>query len=68
MYEEKRYGPKRLIDDILKVHENEGIELMIVVYKKKNGRVGLAATSGNNAEILGLVEVGKHFYIDEMFS
>ena len=41
---------------------------MIVVYKKKSGRVGLTATSGNNAEILGLVEVGKRFYIDEVFS
>ena len=64
--EEKRYGPQSLIKDIEKIHEDEGIELMATFYKKKDGHVGIGFTYGNNAEMLGLIELGKMMFIEDM--
>lgn len=63
----KRYGVKSLLKDIAKIHEEKGIELMFIAFKQKNGIVGYGATHGNNAEILGLVELGKFQFIEDDF-
>lgn len=63
--DKKEYGVNSLIEDVKGVHDEEGIELLIVVYKKKNGVVGIGTTAGNNAEILGLIEMGKIQYLDD---
>lgn len=64
--DKKRYGPKSLLKDVEKIHQEEGIELMATFYKKKDGSVGIGVTYGNNAEILGLIELGKMMFIEDM--
>mgnify|MGYP001184932258 FL=1 len=62
--DEKLYGVQTLLKELLEIHEKEGIELLTFVYKKKNGQVEYGFSTGNNAEILGLMEFGKAMYIE----
>lgn len=64
--DEKRYGVTSLINDVKRLHDDDGIEMLAVVYKKKNGVFGVGTTYGNNAEFVGLLEIGKNQLIDEM--
>lgn len=64
--DKKRYGVNSLINDVEKIHEQDGIEMMAVVYKKENGVFGFGTTYGNSAEFIGLLEMGKINIIDEM--
>jgi len=63
--DEKRYGVNSLIKDIKGLHDEEGIEIMVAVYKKKDGKVGIGTTEGNNAEIVGLMEMAKLQYLED---
>lgn len=63
----KKYGFEWLIDEMKQLHEDEGIELMICIYKKKDGYIGFGTTRGNDAEFLGLIELGKAQLIDDMY-
>ena len=65
--DKKEYGIKSLLRDVKEIHEDEGIEVMVVIYKKKSGRLGVGTTTGNNAEIVGLFELAKLDYIDDVF-
>jgi hypothetical protein len=62
----KEYGVKSLANDVLDIHDSDGIEMMAVVYKKNNGTFGFGTTCGNNAEFVGLLEMGKFQLINEM--
>jgi len=62
----KEYGVKTLINDVLNIHETNEIEMLAVVYKKSDGTVGVGTTSGNNAEFIGLIELAKLQYMDEV--
>lgn len=62
--DESKYGVNSLVEDIQRIHKDKGIEIMAVIYKSKDGRVGVGTTYGNNAEILGLMEIGKMQYLE----
>lgn len=64
--DKKEYGVKSLVNDILDIHECDEIEMLAVVYKKSDGTVGVGTTSGNNAEFIGLIELAKLQYMDEV--
>lgn len=64
--DKKHYGVNSLLSDIKQIHDVKGIEMMAFVYKKKDGKVGIGTTYGNNAEFVGLFEIGKVQIIDEM--
>ena len=64
--DKKEYGVKTLINDILRMHESDGIEMLAVIYKKRDGTFGIGTTSGNNAEFIGLIELAKLQYMDEV--
>lgn len=55
-----------LIDEIKKIDEQEGIEVLVCVYKKKNNVVSLGATRASAAEHIGLLEIGKAQLIDDL--
>lgn len=63
--DKKEYGVKSLVNDILDIHECDEIEMLAVVYKKRDGTVGIGTTSGNNAEFIGMLEMAKFQYIDD---
>ena len=63
--DKKDYGVNSLVSDIKRLHDEEGIEMMAVIYKKRNGKVGIGTTYGNNAEIVGLLEIGKLIYLED---
>lgn len=63
--DKRQYGVNSLIDDIMGLHKEDGIELMAIIYKKKDGSFGIGTTYGNNAEILGLLELGKMQYLED---
>lgn len=56
-----------LVKEMQAIHDVDGVEIMICIYKTKDGRVGIGTTRGNNAEILGLIELGKTEYIDGLY-
>lgn len=64
--DEKRHGVTSLLDDMKKIHEDDGIELMVIVHKDRDGVVYIGTTYGNNAEMMGLLEIGKRQLLDEM--
>jgi hypothetical protein len=61
----KNYGVNTLLEDTKGLHDEEGIEILAVVYKKNNGKVGIGTTEGNNAEIVGLMEMAKLQYLED---
>jgi len=62
-----RYGVNSLLQDVEELHDEEGIEMLAVVYKKKNNVFGYGTTYGNNAEFIGLLELGKiHLFEDTL--
>lgn len=65
--DKKIYGVNSLLTDIKQLHHESELEMMAVIYKKKNGRIGIGATTGNNAEFVGLLEIAKLQYIDDGF-
>lgn len=64
--DKEEYGVKTLINDILCIHDSDGIEMLAIIYKKTDGSVGIGTTSGNNAEFIGLIELAKLQYMDEV--
>ena len=64
--DKKDYGANSLVSDIKRMHDEEGIEMMAVIYKKSDGSYGIGTTSGNNAEFIGLIELAKLQYMDEV--
>jgi len=56
-----------LMEEMRAIHDESGVEIMICIYKKRDGRVGIGTTRGNNAEILGLIEFGKTEYIESFY-
>ena len=65
--DKKRYGVNSLLKDVKEVHDEEGIEMLAVVYKKKNNVFGYGTTYGNNAEFIGLLELGKIHLFEDTF-
>lgn len=63
--DEKYRGVETLLKELQQIHEDEGIELLVFVYQNKNGQVEYGFSTGNNAEILGLMEFGKAMYIED---
>lgn len=65
--DKKEYGVNSLLQDLKELHDEEGIEMLAVVYKKKNNVFGYGTTYGNNAEFIGLLELGKiHLFEDTL--
>lgn len=62
----RRYGVETLMRDVKSIHEKEQIETMIIIYKREDGVTGIGTTYGNNAETLGLIELGKKQYLDHL--
>lgn len=65
--DKKTYGVNSLLEDIKQLHQETELDMMAVIYKKKNGRIGIGTTNGNNAEFVGLLEIAKLQYIDDGF-
>lgn len=64
--DKKEYSTRSLLEDLKKIHEEDGIEMMAVVYKKKDGTFNFGTTYGNQAEFIGLFEMGKIHLFNEM--
>lgn len=64
--DKKEYGVNSLLKDVEKIHKEDGIEMIVVVFKKKSGAVGYGTNYGNTAEFIGLLEIGKTNLIDEL--
>jgi len=58
-----RYGAGELLKDVEEIND---LDLLVCIYKKKDGAFGIGATHGNNAEIIGLIELGKLQYMDNL--
>lgn len=65
--DKKEYGVNSLLQDLKELHDEEGIEMLAVVYKKKNNVFGCGTTYGNNAEFIGLLELGKIHLFEDTF-
>ena len=65
--DKKEYGVNSLLQDLKELHDEEGIEMLAVVYKKKNNVFGYGTTYGNNAEFIGLLELGKIHLFEDTF-
>jgi hypothetical protein len=55
-----------LINEIRELHELDGLETLICVYRKKDKVVALGATAADSAAHLGLLEIGKQQILNEL--
>ena len=63
---DKLKGIDWLLNDMKEVEEEEGIELLICIYKKPNGVIGFGATRADELEMMGLIEMGKQALYENM--
>lgn len=65
--DELRYKAPALLRDIHEYHDTTGVETLVCIYKDKAGVVGIGATESNSAEVIGLIEIAKHQFMDSMY-
>lgn len=65
---EKENKIKAVVESVLSENDNNEIETLIAVYKRKNGRLGVITTYANGDELVGLLELGKMELIEEMYT
>lgn len=58
---------KGLIENLLDEIEKGNIETIVYVVKHKNGEVYLGHNKSPELEVLGLLECGKSYVIDDMY-
>lgn len=55
-----------LMKEVSKINEKDKIETMICMYAKEDGTVSFGTTEGNNAEMLGIIEMVKALLMEEI--
>lgn len=58
---------KSLAEDLMKAIERGEVNSLVLVSTTTDGEIVAGYSNVDNTEILGMLEVGKHIVIDDMF-